>query len=176
MAVGGLIYAQPAGDDDSDVALPMGDEANLSPKEMSERTRTLIADMRATLARVLRLQQAARKQKDIIKLNCVNDKLLQVKQLLNIAEASRNNMVESISNRDKDATYHQFSQVTISAENTRTLGEEAEACIGEEIKFVGPTEVQVDKPPIVDDPTEDNPFDFAGGVSIERPGYASPFI
>ncbi|HUH03800.1 MAG TPA: hypothetical protein VML75_17515 [Kofleriaceae bacterium] len=177
---GGYLYAQPAGgpsaDDEDDIAVPMEGTASLTPREMTQKSDELIEEMKGTLRRVLTLQSAARKTKDIIKLNCVNDKLLQVKQLLNISEASRNNMTEAIASNDEGGRYHQFSQVTVASDKTRTLRDEAEACIGEELTFVGPTQIEVDKPDVVDDPTKDDPFDFSGNsVEIERAAYASPF-
>ena len=183
---GGQLFAQPEtpppdqpGLDDADapdVGLPMDKTAQLSPAEMSSKADDDIASMKTALTRVLQLQQSARKQKDIIKLNCVNEKLIQVKQLLNIAEMSRTNLTEAIANRDEGGRYHQFGQVTVAGEKTSSLRDEAEACIGDELRFVGETEVEVVKPPIPDDPTDDPPFDYGGAdLTIERPTYASPF-
>ncbi len=183
---GGQLFAQPETPDDGqpgldqadapDVNLPMDKTAQLSPSEMTAKADDDIAKMKTDLTRVLQLQQAARKQKDIIKLNCVNEKLIQVKQLLNIGEMSRTNLTEAIANSDEGARYHQYGQVTVATEKTNSLRDEAEACIGDELRFVGPTEVEVDKPPIPDDPTVNPPFDYSGDdLTIERPTYASPF-
>lgn len=171
---GGLIHAQPADSDDPGITVDMGTTGKLTPQQMTNRTTDLINEMRGVLTRVLELQKAARKNKDVIKLNCVNDKLLQVKQLLNIAEASRNNLIEAITGGDEGERYHQFTQVTVSHEKTMGLRDEAEACIGEELTFVGPTDVEVVKPPIIDDPTQDDPFNI-GGLDFERPAFASPY-
>lgn len=177
VAVGGnLLRAQPVGEEKSpaEVTAPLQKTAKLSPAEMQQQTGKYIDAMQGFLKRMVELQQLARKQKDVIKLNCVNDKLLQVKQLLNIAESSRTNMVEAIANRDEPARTHQFGQVTIAHEKAGVLRDEAEACIGEELVFLGPTEVQVDEPELPDDPTEDNAFDI--NDMLEPPGYASPFL
>ena len=176
---GGLLHAQPAdeaaAEDTADVGVPTEKEAQLSPREMTQKSDGMIEEMKTMLKRVLQLQQTARKQKDIIKLNCVNDKLLQLKQLLNIAEAGRNNLTEAISLQNEPERYHQYGQITISHEKGAVARDEAEACIGEELIFVGPTEVEVDGPDIADDPTEDDPFDFDPG-DLEPPAYASPFF
>ncbi len=178
---GGLLHAQPAdepdasGDQVPEVDLPMQKQAQLSPKEMAKKSDSLIEEMKGMLKRVLQLQQTARKQKDIIKLNCVNDKLLQLKQLLNIADAARNNLTEAITLQNEPERYHQYGQITIAHEKGAVARDEAEACIGEELIFVGPTEVQVDEPDVVDDPTEDDPFNFDLD-ELEPPAYASPFM
>lgn len=176
----GTLLAQP-GDGDADkkpdVTIPMEKKVLLSPKEMLSRSENLIEEMKSMLDRVLAIQQVARKQKDVIRLNCVNDRLLQVKKLLNIAESSRNDLVEAIAADNETDRYHQFGKVKISHEKVSVLRDEAEACVGEELIFLGPTEVVVDRPPIVDDPTKDPPFDLSDtGTDIERPGFASPFL
>jgi hypothetical protein len=177
VAGGGLLYAQPRGGgtpDPIEIDLPMERTADLTPREMREKTDELIDEMQGLMQRVIELQQVARKQKDVIKLNCINDKLLQVKQLLNIAEAARTNLVEAIAVQDEEERYHQFSQVTIAAEKVTVLRDEAEVCIGEELVFLGPTEVDMDGPDILDDPTGEDPFDHT--MDLEPPGYASPFL
>jgi hypothetical protein len=176
---GGFLHAQPAdepaeGDDAPEVSVPMEKQAQLSPKEMTEKSSELIADMNVMLKRVLQLKQTARKSKDIIKLNCVNEKLLELKQLLNIADTASTDLTEAITVQDEQGRYHQFTQIIISHEKAGSVRDEAEACVGEELIFVGPTEVDVTGPNIPDDPTADDPFDFDPG-DLEPPGYASPF-
>lgn len=174
MIFGGSLLAQEA-DAPEETATVASSEKNvtLTPSEMQSGAETHITGMQDTLRRVVELQQLARKQKDVIKLNCVNDKLLQVKQLLNIAEAGRTNLIESIAQSDDAGSAHQFSQITIAKEKTSGLGDEAEGCIGEELIFLGPTEVDVDEPVIPDDPTGDGNYNFDD--ILEPPGFASPF-
>ena len=148
----------------------------LSSKKMIANAEVQITDMQGTLQNVLKLQQAARAQKDVIKLNCVNDKLLQVKQLLRIGESARNNLVEATANQNDQERYHQYSQIVISGEKVSVLGDETQACVGDELIFLGSTNVVVVRPKIIDDPTSDNPFDVILEVSIEHPAYASPFL
>ena len=181
----GLLWAQPDGQGDTEnqgagTTIPMEKEAKLSPKQMRQTSERLIGDMKSMLERVIAVQQVARKQKDVIRLNCVNDRLLQVKKLLNIAEASRNDLIEAIAADNERERYHQFSKVRISHEKVSVLRDEAEACVGEELIFIGPTQVDVDKPAIPDDPTRDDPFILTGDGAInddiERPAYASPYL
>jgi len=175
LALGGsLLRAQPAGDDAPEVTAPIETASKLTPAEMQAAVEKNIKAMQETLVRVVELQQVARKQKDVIKLNCVNDKLLQVKQLLNIAEAGRTDLIESVAQGDAPAQTHHYSQITITSEKTSGLRDEAEGCIGEELVFLGPTEVTVDDPGLPDDPTGDDAFDWSD--VIEPPGYASPFL
>lgn len=159
-----------APEDTPDITVPMDKEAQISPREMTSKASEFITEMQGVLEHVVELQTAARKQKDVIKLNCVNDKLLQVKTLLKIAEAARTNLVEAIAQGNDAGRYHQYSQITIAHENVTVLRDEASACIGEELIFLGPTEVNVDAPTLPDDPTAEGDEDY-----IEPPGYASPY-
>ena len=145
--------------------------AKISAQEMTTRGAQLMTQMEEAQRRLVELQMLARKATDIIKLNCVNDKLLQVKQLLNIAEGAKVNLGAA---SDEERT-HAYTEITISSEKVATLRGEAEGCVGEGEMFVGPSKLTVTAPRIVDDPTVIDPFRFAG-VEIERPSYATPFL
>ncbi len=177
----GTIYAQPgpAPTDPKlpDVTAPGETRVDLSPREMATETKRVLTEMEGFHVRVLQLQGAARKAKDVIKLNCVNEKLLAVKQLLNIAESAENDLTEAIASSDRDAQVHQYSQVKLAHERATSARDEAEGCIGEEIVFIGPTKVDVNGPAMPDDPTADpiDPFG-ASPADFEQPNVASPWF
>ena len=121
---------------------------------------------RADARHIQHLQQLARKEKDVIKLNCVNDKLVQVKPQMNIADRAESDL-ETASDASRMAVFDQISQ---AAENVRRLREEADQCIGEPIQTGGDSSNSFTGPNAPDDPTKG----FTGN-EIEPPGYASPF-
>ncbi len=180
---GGVVSAQPApaeppddGSELPDVTASGDAEADLSPREMATETKRLLVEMEGYHVRVLQLQGSARKAKDVLKLNCVNEVLLAVKQLLNIAESAENDLTEAIAGGDRDGQVHQYSQVKLAHERSTAERDDAEACIGEELIFVGPTDVQVDGPVMPDDPTDDGDDPFAStSVVLEHAAYATPF-
>src|SRR5262245_9239614 len=91
--VGGTVFARqtqptPAPQAPSDVDITFKQVANLTPQEMLDQGQEDLKQMQKGLQRVVQLQELARKQNDIIKLNCVNDKLVQIKAAINIAEKS----------------------------------------------------------------------------------------
>ena len=156
------------------VDVPPGTKrANISQNDMVKQAGALLDKMKDGLKRVVHLQELARRGKDVIKLNCVNDKLLQVKQLLNIGESASTDMSEAIARGDEDGRYHQFSRITIAQQQVAGLTSEAENCIGEDVSFLGPTEVTVEKPKEPDDPTVEPIADFP---YVDMPPVASPFI
>ncbi len=177
-AGGSFLYAQPTDGTPSEptpgVVVPMDRQAEVSPAEMQLKSREAVDAMGVDQARVISLRDQARKAKDVIKLNCVNDKLAQIRELLKIVETSMTELAVAISSADEAERYHRYTMVVISGEKVRGLRDEAEGCIGEEIDYLGPLDVGVDQPAIPDDPTQDDPLD--GADDIEPPGYASPFV
>lgn len=157
---------------DSELDVPMRKKAQISPRDMATQGANYLAKMREILKRIVELQEIARRNKDVIKLNCVNDKLLQVKQLLNIGEAASKNMEAAVSRRDEEGRYHEFGRMTIAYQQVSVLGTEAENCIGEDLSFLGPTEVTVEEPEQPDDPTAEPTPEFP---VVEPPPVASPF-
>lgn len=157
-----------------DIDMPMKVTANISPNDMVEQASDHVRKMHEVLKRVVQLQDVARRQKDVIKLNCVNDKILQVKQLLNIAEGASTNMQEAMARKDDEGRYHEFGRITIATQQVTVLGTEAETCIGEDLSFLGPTEVTVEQP----EEAQENPTDTPEPVIpvVDPPPPASPFV
>ena len=200
---GGMLYAQPAdqpkadapgtdapkpdapvpGKELPDVTLPGEKNVDLAPRDMSAKANELIKTMETTHRSVLEMQAAAKQAKDVIKLNCVNENLLAVKQLLNIADAAENKLAEAIARGDRGEEVHQFGQITIASEKSLAARDEAQACIGEELHFVGKNDITVTGPAIRNDPTDDGDIGqpsgddpFAVTVPLEDPAFASPFM
>jgi hypothetical protein len=186
---GGMLYAQPSnaptpGDAPKpapDVTLPGEKAVDVSPREMSSRADQIIKEMESTHRAVLEMQAAAKQSKDVIKLNCVNEDLLAVKQLLNIADAAQNELDEAIARGDRDEQRHQFGQITIAGEKSAESRDDAQKCIGEELNFVGKNNVTVTGPAVRNDPTQDGDLGTISGddpfgqdVPLEDPAYASP--
>jgi len=178
----GSLYAQPdngTGEELPEVTASGETEAQLSPREMASETDRLLKEMESMHVRVLQLQTAARKDKDVIKLNCVNEKLLAVKQLLNIGDAAQTDLTEAIAGGDRAGQVHNYGQVKLAHERVVAERDEAEACIGEEIIFIGATKVDVTGPDVPDDPTDDPDVDDSfwpvDPFDVERPNAASPW-
>jgi hypothetical protein len=162
------------------VAQAGGQPADISVKqrpvptaqEMLGQAKEYFKGMNEVLKRITLLQDQSKRQKDIIRLNCVTDKLVQSKINLTIAEQSMVALQESISRADEGARTHEFTRLTIVNQKVLVLGAEAENCIGEDLSFVGATRVDVEVDPNL--PQTDPTLPPATIVDIERPGVASP--
>lgn len=162
-----LSYGQPAGTDDAAKPVVKA-EANLSFADMLSQAQAVREQILADFRHVKYLQETARKDKDVIKLNCVNDKLVQMKPQMNISDTAQASLAAAGEAGGERASL--FAEVTISGENIRRLREEADQCIGEptlatesQSGFTGPA--------APDSPYTEEPFD----TGIEPPGYASPY-
>jgi hypothetical protein len=143
----------------------------LSPIEMQSSVKTLEGQVKIDIQHVQHLQTIARKEKDVIKLSCVNDKYVKIKAEANLFDKA---VLDLNGVLDRDERHTAYAGVTKSAANVTAIREEAEQCIGE--KEMTPTDYgnTFQPPDIPDDPTDDFPFDEDGTV-IEPPVYASPY-
>jgi hypothetical protein len=144
----------------------------LTSEEMLNQSREYNKNMNDVLKRIQVLQDQAKREKDIIRLNCVTDKVVQVRVNISIAEQSVAALQEAVTRADEGERTHEFTRLTIVNQKVQVLGAEAENCIGEDLSFVGATKVDVEIDPNIPqyDPTQPP----APGIDIERPGEASP--
>lgn len=172
LSVGSFAFAAPdsassqAGAD----ALP-DDASKLSPKATLDAAKNAQSRMQDTLTRIVQLQELAKKQKDIVKLNCVNDKLTQVKGHLAVSDSAVNSLNEAVAKSDDGGRQQEYTRVTILYQKVLVLGTEAENCIGEDLSYIGAVKVE-----LVIDPTipqaDVTAFDFPS-LDTTRPPVAS---
>ncbi len=146
-------------------------QANLSPQETLSQSKEYVNKMQERLRKVVQLQEIAKRQKDIIKLNCVNDKLLQLKGHLAVNDQAMNNMNEAIGKGDEITRQHEFTRITILFEKVDVLGTEAENCIGDSEIYVGNARVDVEIDPSI--PQVDVTDPGYPTLNVERPPQAS---
>lgn len=129
------------------------------------------------LRHVLHLQALARKGKDVIKLTCINDKLVQIKAQMDLYDNAKLQLDSAISNGDGTAPTV-FEDVTKTGNDVKKLRGEADGCAGELELYKQESATNVERPPDLDDPTQGDPG-FGGGDDsgggVEPPGYATPF-
>ena len=176
----GTVFAQPAPPPAAPGAPPaegvdisVGQTPTLSVQEMNTQAREYQQNMSQVLKRIHALEETARKQKDIIKLNCVMDKQVQAKVNANIADQAMAALQENVARADEGGRTHEFTRLTIINQKVTVLGAEAENCIGEDLSFVGATRVDLDIDPNIprDDPTQP----AVPTSPIERPPAASTY-
>jgi hypothetical protein len=115
-------------------------------QEKLEAAADNIARMKTALKLVLGRAEQARNEKDVVKLNCVNEKLTQIKALLKVAEQADVTLHEALASR-ASAGEAEFSKVAITRTKVDRLRREAEECIGQLAYMVDEkTTVEVEQP------------------------------
>jgi hypothetical protein len=118
----------------------------LTDAEKLEKSDQHVDRMKAALRQVLGRVEEARNEKDVVKLNCVNEKLTQIKSLLKVAEQAEIALRESIANKDPSGDT-EFSKIGIARTKIDGLRGDADQCIGQLAYVVDErTTVEVQQP------------------------------
>jgi hypothetical protein len=119
----------------------------LSDAEKTRRAAEAITAMRNSLRQVSARVEDARNEKDVVKLNCVNEKQAQIKGLLKVAEQAELSLKDALASKDPAANA-EFSKIGIAKSKVDGLGNEATQCIGQLAYIVDEkTTVEVIQPP-----------------------------
>jgi hypothetical protein len=116
---------------------------------------------------VMRLRVKAVKEKDVIKLNCLNDKLVQMRPEMNILDSLRQRL-DSSTGPEQDAA---FNDLVASGNKVREQRELASQC-AESTTLIGESSNSFTGPVVPNPADGDNPF--GGSEYVEPPVYASP--
>lgn len=137
---------------------------------MVEQVEKLTAQLEDDARHMRHLQAVARKEKDVIKLTCVNDTLVQLKAKQNLFDDSHRQFETGIAS-DADAARPAFEELTVIGTDVANLRAAAESCIGVPELYKQESAASVQHPDFPDDPTLEDPFQ----PDLEPPAYASPF-
>jgi hypothetical protein len=143
----------------------------ITPQEMVRTTDDYRKRMTEMLQRLRGLVDNARRQKDIIRVNCLTDKVVQVEANMRTADQAAQALQEYVVRNDEAASVHEFTRITIVNQKVQVLGAEAEACVGEDLSYVGATRVDVDVEGL---PDEDYTNPGLEPGPYDRPPEASP--
>ncbi len=147
---------------------------DLPDSEKQRKASEYLSEMKGALGHVLALLKEAREEKDVIKINCINEKLTNIKGLIRISEQADILLQENVAKGEKEASAHEFQKIIISHQKVLSLRTEAEQCVGELAFAVGRTKVEVEKDKNLitdDDPTDEE----LPKTQVVRPPVVSPF-
>ncbi len=145
-ALAGLLAGVPALGQQSPPQVELIRPSGLPDAQKLEKADQHIEHMKRIVKQVLVRLEDARNEKDIVKLNCLNEKLTQVKGLLRVAEQADIALQEAAARKD-ESTEAEYTRISIATAKTDQLRTEAEECIGQ-LAFVvdQKTTVQVEQP------------------------------
>lgn len=127
--------------------------ADLGPEEqLAEAQRTQTRGTQIS-RRIQTMLDEARRERDIIRVTCLNDKLTQVNANLRTLEERIESLQSAVQSQDPSRRNHEFTVITVLGQKFNVLEQEANQCLGQDLFETGATRVETDIDP--ESPTED---------------------
>ena len=158
-----------------DLAPPRGSaqpDADFSPEEMLNRAKLFVVGIEQSSGSISRQLQAARKERDVVRVLCLNDKLNQVDVALGSAQDRLGSLRTAVARSDADRSRHEYTVLEVLNDRVRVLVNESNQCVGEETGFIGEAEVSVSVDPNL--PNADTTFDSNSSMPPPPPDIGSP--
>ncbi len=156
-----------------EVQMAFQQEANLTPQEQigwaDEKYATVVQTREYASRLLAQARQADRP--DIVKINCLNNKLMEINAQIQGYEDRRNSLREAISLNDNDRRMHEYRVLVVLYQKVQSLRMEVEACIGEEFGYMGAPSVTVVRDPGMS-PVDLTEVEFPDPI-LDRPPHAS---
>lgn len=144
----------------------------LSPKlsfeEMLTRSDQIVAQIETASQTVKRLQQEARAARDVIKLACINEKLLQINTARRIGLDRQTRLKSAVNQNNQELAMHEFITLVVVQQQVDQLTAEATQCIGEEGAFIGQTEIVRTVNPDISDDEPKPPSEILPSVRVDE--------
>ena len=164
----GYAIAQP-GDERPDTEPPANEgaveverQASLTGTEQLAEASNLQRHGTQISRRVASMLDGSRRESDIIRVTCLDDKLTQVDANLRTVGQRVNHLQEAVDGNDTNRRNHEYTVLTVLGQKFSVLEQEANQCIGQDIFETGSTRVTTTVDPATPDadPTSpDNPPD-----------------
>ena len=151
VAGGGLGYAvaQQASDATVDVVKvePLGaptEQEMLSPAAQASAAEEAVASATAICETQSKALQTAKREKDIIRATCLDDKLAQCNANLQNMKRRQAALNEAIGEGDTGRANHEFTIIGVLSQKFTMLSQAANQCVGQDLYDTGETRVQQD--------------------------------
>ncbi len=153
--------------DDAEMGFAKSSQLTLSEQE--RQVGNYNSKMKQVQTKVGSKAEGAKADSDIIKLNCVNDKKTKIDANVKVGDDVGKAFKTPAVRNSVPKRNFQFSKITIAHQNTIVLGSEADACIGEDVAYVGKTKVSTEEDSsITKQDTTKTKSDYDAASSPER--------
>jgi DNA-binding FrmR family transcriptional regulator len=131
-------------------------KTSLTPQEQLAEGAKHLSRMEGAAGGVRKMLEEARRQRDVVKTLCLNDKLSQIDVAVRSARDRRQQLQAAVNRNDVELSNHEFTIMTVLRQRSEQLVAEANQCIGEESAFVGDTRTTVQIDPRI--PPDETPY------------------
>ena len=168
----GYAVAQEGADSTVDVVKvePMGAAAEqeaLSPAAQAGAAEAAVANANASCTAQSQALQSAKREKDIIRATCLDDKLSQCNANLQNIRRRETALNEAIADGDTGRSNHEFTVIGVLSQKFKMLAQAANQCVGQDLFDTGDTQVKEevdlfapDEDPAVITPVPDWPVPY----------------
>jgi len=149
VAVGSLGYAVAQEGNDSTVDVvkvapvgPSNDAQTLSPQAQAKAAQAAVANASASCGAQSQALQSAKREKDIIRATCLDDKLSQCNANLQNIKRREASLNEAIAEGDAGRGNHEFTVIGVLSQKFKMLAQSANQCVGQDLFDTGDTQVK----------------------------------
>lgn len=148
-------------------------EVDLSPEQQMAMAKGFMAKMDQGSTTVRTMLEQAQAARDVVKAMCLRDKLMQIDVVKRSARDRVLTLQSAVDAKDKDRARHEFMILQALLDREEQLVKEANQCIGEELGFIGESEVTMQVNPDIPDNNPDELGEDPDVIS-ETPPVVSP--
>lgn len=131
-------------------------KTTLTPEEQLVESGKHLTRMQSAAGGIRKMLAEARRQRDVVKTLCLNDKLSQIDVAIRSARDRRTQLEAAVKRRDVEQSNHEFTILTVLRQRSEQIVAEANQCIGEESAFIGDTHTSVEIDPQI--PPDETPY------------------
>ena len=116
-------------------------QAQASQQEQLANAQTIVERGTSLSQRVTQMLDDARREADVIRVTCLNDKLTQINANLRTAQSRLNSVQKTV---DVDQRNHEYTVMTVLGQKLQALDQKANQCVGQWLYDTGPTKVSTE--------------------------------
>ncbi len=147
-------------------------EGSIEPREALRQGALALWAIEKAKAQVAKYLVEARQKKDVIRINCVQEKLARLNTVVEIARQTLKRLrQEAPRDETGDASRLLYEKMMLLKEQAQGLRRDAESCSGEEMSYTGATKVFFEQDKSI--PRED-PSDPPSGFDPFKTGFERP--
>lgn len=151
-ASGSATAQQGGGDTGAKAQVGFERRPQLSTQEELAQAEAILKRIDAAARGVRRQLETARAARDVVKTLCLNDKLSQVDVANRSARDRQTALQSAVQRNDVELANHEFTIMTVLRQRIEQLVAEANQCIGQDMAFIGQTEIVTTIDPNLADP------------------------
>jgi hypothetical protein len=112
-----------------------------SAAEKTESAETIVARGNSLSQRVTQMLSEARRESDMIRVTCLNDKLTQINANVRTAQSRMTAFQKAV---DADQRSHELTVLNVLGQKLQVLDQESNQCVGQDLFETGPAKIQVE--------------------------------